>query len=213
MRVARYNGQGLDWTSLGNINDHPQLTMRHPDRRKTRRRSASASPATPVVTWQEPDASGAARILARRIFGNRLGTAVLDVSATEAQTGQPIDAEADAPAIAVSTFGEAKIAYRLAGGAGLALWQPAHPAEHAARRNGPQRRQAAGREGARRRRHARPAQPRDRQPSGELRAAYASGGAAQLVSGSDYDTVQRAALFGALGSPQEPRAPPPAHGC
>jgi hypothetical protein len=116
VRVARYNGQGLDWSSLGNINDHLQLTMRHP--------SASNAPVigidragNAVVAWQEPDASGVARILARRIFGNRVGTAVLDVSPTTVN-GQPVTAEADAPAIAVGTFGEAKIAFRLAGGAG-----------------------------------------------------------------------------------------------
>jgi len=116
VRVARYNGQGLSWTSLGNINDHPQLTMRHPSQSNAPAIGVSRA-GNAVVAWQEPDASGVARILARRLFGNRVGTAVLDVSATSAN-GQPIDAEADAPAIAVGTFGEAKIAYRLAGGAG-----------------------------------------------------------------------------------------------
>ncbi len=115
VRVARYNGPGLSWTSLGSINVHPELTMRHP--------SASNAPAigvdltgNAVVVWQEPNAAGVAEIFARRIFGSRLGNP-LQVS-TESAKGQPIGAEADAPAIAVNKFGEARIAYRLAGGAG-----------------------------------------------------------------------------------------------
>jgi hypothetical protein len=203
VRVARYNGQGLAWTSLGNVNDHPQLTMRHPTSENAPQIGVSLA-GNAVVTWQEPDASGAARILARRIFGNRLGTAVLDVSSTEAQ-GQPIDAEADAPAIAVSTFGEAKIAYRLAGGGGSPYGSPrillnTLPAETdpgGAKLQGVKV-LAAG--------------PTLGPPSiaignrGELRAAYASGGSAQLVSGSDYEPFSSPLSFGALGSPQEPVA-------
>jgi hypothetical protein len=115
VRVARYNGQGLPWTALGSINNHPELTMRRP--------SASNAPAigvdeagNAVVTWQEPNAAGVAEIFARRIFGGRLGNA-LQVS-LESANGKPITAEADAPAIAVGKFGEARIAYRLAGSGG-----------------------------------------------------------------------------------------------
>jgi hypothetical protein len=68
------------------------------------------------VIWQEPNAAGVAQIFARRIFGARLGNA-LQVS-PETANGQPITAEADAPALAVNAFGEARIAYRLAGGGG-----------------------------------------------------------------------------------------------
>jgi hypothetical protein len=115
VRVARYNGEGLPWTTLGTINSHRELPMRHP--------SASNAPAigvalngNAVVAWQEPDSSGVARIWVRRIFGTRLGN-VLEVSPAESN-GRPITAEADAPAIAVSGYGEAKIAYRLEGGYG-----------------------------------------------------------------------------------------------
>jgi hypothetical protein len=115
VRVARYNGEGLPWTLLGTINSHRELPMRHP--------SASNAPAigvalngNAVVTWQEPDSSGVARIWARRIFGTRLGN-VLEVSPAQSG-GRPITAEADAPAIAVSGYGEAKIAYRMEGGSG-----------------------------------------------------------------------------------------------
>jgi hypothetical protein len=115
VRVARYNGEGVPWTSLGTINAHPELTMRHP--------SASNAPVigvdlagNAIVVWQEPDSTGTARIWARRIFGGRLGN-VLQVS-PESANGVPITAEADAPALAVGPYGEARIAYRLAGGSG-----------------------------------------------------------------------------------------------
>ena len=115
VRVARYNGQGLPWTALGAINNHPEITMRHP--------SAANAPVVgvsqagnAVVVWQEPNAGGTAQIFVRRIFGSRLGNA-LQVS-PESAKGTSITAEADAPALAVSKYGEARIAYRLAGGAG-----------------------------------------------------------------------------------------------
>jgi hypothetical protein len=202
VRVARYNGQGLAWTALGRINDHPQLTMRHPN--------AENAPAigvdlagNAVVAWQEPDASGVARILARRIFGSRLGTAVLDVSPTSAQ-GQPIDTEADAPAIAVSTFGEAKIAYRLAGGAGspyggpriLLNTLPSEVDPNGAKLQGAKVIAAGATLGP---------------PSvavgskGEFRAAY-DAGPAQLVSGSDFEALGSPLSFGSVGSPREPAA-------
>jgi hypothetical protein len=115
VRVAHYNGPGLAWSSLGAINQFPQLTMRRP--------SATNAPVigvsnlgSAVVAWQEPDGTGYARIWARRIFGNMLGN-VLPVSPTTAN-GQPIDVDADAPALSVTPLGEARVAFRLAGGAG-----------------------------------------------------------------------------------------------
>jgi hypothetical protein len=201
VRVARYNGQGLSWTSLGNINDHPQLTMRHPTSENAPAIGVSLA-GNAVVTWQEPDASGVARILARRIFGNRVATAVLDVSATSAQ-GQPIDAEADAPAIAVNTFGEAKIAYRLAGGAGSPYGGPRILLNTLPSELDPS---GAKLQGAK----VLAAGPTLGPPSlaiggkGELRAAYASGGSAQLVNGSDYEPFGPPLSLGVLGSPKEP---------
>jgi hypothetical protein len=115
VRVAHYNGPGLPWSSLGAIDQFPQLTTRRP--------SVTNAPVigvsdqgSAVVAWQEPDGTGYARIWARRIFGNTLGN-VLQVSPTTAN-GQPIDVDADAPAMSVTPLGEAKVAFRLAGGAG-----------------------------------------------------------------------------------------------
>jgi len=203
VRVARFNGQGLAWTSLGRINDHPQLTMRHPTAENAPQIGVSLN-GNAVVTWQEPDASGVARILARRIFGNRIGDVVLDVSATSAQ-GQPIDTEADAPAIAVSTFGEAKIAYRLAGGSGSPYGGPRILLNTLPPETDPS---GAKLQGAKVLAAGSTLGP----PSlaigakGELRAAYASGDLAQLVSGSDYEPFSSPLSSGFLGSPQEPAA-------
>jgi hypothetical protein len=201
VRVARYNGQGLAWTSLGRVNDHPQLTMRHPTAENAPAIGVSLN-GNAVVTWQEPDASGVARILARRIFGNRIGDVVLDVSPTSTE-GQPIDVEADAPAIAVSTFGEAKIAFRLAGGSGSPYGGPRILLNTLPAETDPS---GAKLQGAK----VLAAGPTLGPPSlaignrGELRAAYASGGFAQFVSGSDYEPFSSPLSFGALGSPQEP---------
>jgi hypothetical protein len=199
VRIARCNGQGLAWTSLGNINDHPQLTMRHPAQSNAPAVGVSRA-GNAVVAWQEPDASGVARILARRIFGNRVGTAVLDVSATSA-AGQPIDAEADAPAIAVGTFGEAKIAYRLAGGAGspygtARILMNTLPSE--VDPNGAKLRGAAVLAGA----------PTLGPPSvstdtvGEFRAAFTAGSSTQLVSGEDLHAGGAPLALGSAGGPQ-----------
>jgi hypothetical protein len=201
VRVARCNGQGLAWTALGRINDHPQLTMRHPTAENAPAIGVSLA-GNAVVTWQEPDASGVARILARRIFGNRVGTAVLDVSATSAE-GQPIDAEADAPAIALSTFGEAKIAYRLAGGVGspyggariLLNTLPAETDPSGAKLEGAKVLAGATTLGP-------PSVAVD--SKGNFRAAYDASGAAQLVSGSDFEAAGSPLAFGGVGSPREP---------
>jgi hypothetical protein len=184
VRVAHYNGTGLPWTSLGTINAHPSLTMRHP--------SASNAPAigvdlagNAVVTWQEPESTGVARIWARRIFGSRLGN-VLEVSSTSAN-GQPISSEADAPALAVSPLGETRIAYRLAGGSGspyggariLVNTLPSEVDTRGAKLLGAVPLGGANTLGA-------PSVAIDK--GGEFRAAYAgAGGSVQLVSGGDFN--------------------------
>jgi hypothetical protein len=193
VRVARYNGSGAYWTELGTINAHPELTMRHP--------SASNAPAigvdlagNAVVTWQEPDGSGVARIWARRIFGTRLGNA-LEVSPTSA-AGQQIAAEADAPALAVSPLGEARIAYRLAGGAGspyggarvLLNMLPSEVDPRGAKLLGAVVSGAAGALGA-------PSVAIDR--VGEYRLAYTGDGQARAVSGDDFHPPSPPAALGA----------------
>jgi hypothetical protein len=198
VKVARYNGPGLPWTSLGSINAHPELTMRHP--------SASNAPVigvslagNAVVAWQEPESAGVARIWAERIFGSRLGN-VLEVSPGSVG-GTPITAEADAPALAVSSFGEARIAYRLAGGAGspygtakvLLNTLPAEVDTHGAKLLGATVVGGAGELGA-------PNVAIDQ--GGEFRLAYTGGGNAQALTGGDFQPTSAPAALGSTSGQQ-----------
>ena len=197
VRVARYNGEGVPWTSLGTINAHPELTMRHP--------SASNAPVigvdlagNAVVVWQEPDSTGTARIWARRIFGNRLGN-VLQVS-PESVGGVPIAAEADTPALAVGPFGEARIAYRLAGGSGspyggariLLNSLPSEVATNGAKLQGATVVGGASTLDP-------PSVAIDK--TGEYRLAYVGAGGAQELTGDDYHPPTAPASLGAAAGP------------
>jgi len=120
VRIAKFNG--LFWSSLGVANVLPgQVSMRKP--------TASNAPVVAVdragdalVVWQEPTIDGVARIWARRIFGTTLGNA-LEASPEEID-GQHVTVDADAPSVSFSDYGEAKVAFRLAGGAGSPLLTP-----------------------------------------------------------------------------------------
>lgn len=117
VRVARFNG--LSWSSLGEVNGLPgQVTMRKP--------SVSNAPAVGVddagnglIVWQEPDIEGTARIWARRLSGTTKGN-ILQVSPSTID-GLPVTVDADAPALAFSEYGQAIVAFRLAGGSGSPL--------------------------------------------------------------------------------------------
>lgn len=192
VRVARYNGEGLPWTSLGAINAHPSLTMRHP--------SAGNAPSigitlngNAVVAWQEPNSSGTSQILARRIFGSHLGN-VLQVS-PENVGGRAVTSEADAPTVAVNGLGEARISYRLAGGAGspygsARIMLATLPSEVAV--NGAKLEPTVPVGGA----------PALGAPSvaideaGAYRLAYAAAGATQLLGGDDYHPSSTPAPLG-----------------
>lgn len=117
VRAQRFNGLG--WSSLGTMNRLPgQVTMRRP--------TASNAPVIAVndsgqavIVWQEPEINGVARIWARRLSGVVKGN-VLEASPASI-AGKPVTAEAEAPALALGEFGEAKVAFRLAGGPGSPL--------------------------------------------------------------------------------------------
>lgn len=116
VRVARFSY--LRWSSLGAINRASQIALRDP--------TPSNAPAigidlngNGVVAWQEPGSDGVARIWVRRLFGNVPGN-VLQAS-PEAIGGRPVSTDADAPAVAVSPYGEARIAYRIQGAPGSAV--------------------------------------------------------------------------------------------
>ncbi len=75
-----------------------------------------------MVVWQEPDINGVARIWARRLYGTTQGF-VMEASPETIGT-QPVTVDADAPTISFGDFASAKVAFRLAGGAGSPLGTP-----------------------------------------------------------------------------------------
>jgi hypothetical protein len=116
VRVARFNY--LTWSSLGAVNRAPQVAMRSP--------TASNAPSigidvngNGILAWQEPGGDGVARIWVRRLFGLAPGN-VLEAS-PEAIGGRAVTSDADAPAVAVSPYGEARIAFRIEGQPGSAV--------------------------------------------------------------------------------------------
>ena len=107
VRVASFDGER--WNSLGTVNRDPGLSMRPPTEANAPQ-IAIGPTGNGIVVWQEPEASGVARIWARRIFGQSLNY-VMPVTATSFN-GTPIGIDADAPAAAISKLGQAEVAYR-----------------------------------------------------------------------------------------------------
>ncbi len=119
VRVARFNG--LTWSALGAVNRYAQATMRVPTVANAPVIATDLA-GNAVVVWQEPEIGGTARIWARRVFGGALGN-VLQVS-PDTWMGAQIDADADAPALALSNLGEARVVFRLQGGPGSPFGVP-----------------------------------------------------------------------------------------
>jgi hypothetical protein len=116
VRVAHFNYR--TWSSLGAVNRAKQFGMPEP--------TASNAPSIGIdqsgeglVAWQEPDATGVSRIWARRLFSATQGN-VLQAS-PETIGGKPVTSNAEAPVVAMSPHGEARIAFRIHGEAGSAV--------------------------------------------------------------------------------------------
>ena len=116
IRVARYEGEL--WSSPEPVNRDPDLSMRSPSETNGPQVALGRSNEA-VVAWQEPESNGIARVWARRVFGTTLGLALQASPVT--YDGQPVTADADAFALSVSTFGEAKVVSRVQGSPGTAL--------------------------------------------------------------------------------------------
>jgi hypothetical protein len=117
VRVSRF--QYLTWSSLGVINRAPQVAMRAPTAENVPTIGIGLN-GNGVVAWQEPAGDGlAARIWARRLFGTVLGN-VLPAS-PEQVGGRPVTSDAEAPALAVGPYGQARLAYRIRGVPGSAV--------------------------------------------------------------------------------------------
>ena len=113
VRLARLNGDR--WSRLGAINRNLAVSMRPPNALNAPQVGIGAG-GNAVVAWQEPDLTGAARIWSRRVFGTTVGPPV-QVSPSSWE-GQPVSADADALALDVTPFDQARIVARVGGGAG-----------------------------------------------------------------------------------------------
>lgn len=119
VRVAHFRGE--QWYRLGAVNRDLGISMRAPTSANAPQ-IAIGPTGNGIVVWQEPEISGVARIWARRLFGATVNYA-MEVSATSF-AGAPIDEDADAPAVALSRYGEAEVVYRQAAAAGSPLPGP-----------------------------------------------------------------------------------------
>jgi hypothetical protein len=117
--VAHFDGQR--WSRLGAINRDPGVSMRPPTQANAPQIAIGPTD-NAVVVWQEPEIDGVARIWARRIFGSTLDY-VMPVSA-ESFAGTLIGQDADAPSVAISSLGQAEVAYRQVAGPGSPLPGP-----------------------------------------------------------------------------------------
>jgi hypothetical protein len=119
IRVAAYQGQL--WAAPRRMNRDPRLSMRSPSETNGPQIGVGRG-GEAVVAWQEPEPDGTARIWMRRIFPGSVGLAMQ--ASPLVYAGQPVTADADAFALSVSEFGEAKIVSRVLGLPGTALGGP-----------------------------------------------------------------------------------------
>jgi len=119
VRIARLNGDR--WSRLGAVNRNPAASIRPPSPVNGPQVGIGAE-GNAVVAWQEPDQTGASRIWARRVFGTTLGPP-LQVSPV-VWDGHSVTGEADAFAISVTAFDQARIVSRVTGGGAPSLAAP-----------------------------------------------------------------------------------------
>ncbi len=116
IRLARLKDDR--WSRMGAINRSPEASMRPPGPLNGPQ-VAAASDGGAAVAWQEPDQSGAARILLRRVFGTTPGP-VLEASPVNWE-GQPVTADADSFSLSVSALAQVRLAMRIAPGSSSVL--------------------------------------------------------------------------------------------
>jgi hypothetical protein len=119
IRAARL--EGGRWSKLPALNRNAAASMRAPTEANAPQVAIGAT-GRAVVAWQEPDLSGAARILMRRIAGTTPGPVFL--ASPESWNGKPITEDATAFSLGVTAFDQARLAFRVEGGAGSALGTP-----------------------------------------------------------------------------------------
>lgn len=116
IRAARL--EGGRWSKLPPLNRNLAASMRSPTEANAPQVAIGAT-GRAVVAWQEPDLTGAARVLMRRITGNMLGPIFL--ASPETWNGKPITEDATAFSLGVTALDRARLAVRVEGSPSSAL--------------------------------------------------------------------------------------------
>lgn len=110
IRAARL--EGGRWSKLPALNRNPAASMRSPTELNAPQVGIGAT-GRAVIAWQEPDLSGAARVLMRRITGTTPGP--IFIADPESVDGRPIAEDASAFSLAVTALDRARLAVRVEG--------------------------------------------------------------------------------------------------
>jgi PKD domain len=113
IRAARL--EGGRWSKVPTLNRNVNLSMRSPTEDNAPQVAIGAT-GRAVVAWQEPDQSGAARILMRRITGTTPGPVFL--ASPETWNGRPVTEDATAFSLGVTAIDRARLAVLVEGSAG-----------------------------------------------------------------------------------------------
>jgi hypothetical protein len=116
IRAARL--EGGRWSKLPALNRNPAASMRAPTEANAPQVAIGAT-GRAVVAWQEPDLTGAARILMRRITGTTPGPVFL--ASPETWNGKAITEDATAFSLSVSALDQARVAAVVEAGPGSPL--------------------------------------------------------------------------------------------
>ncbi len=116
IRAARL--EGGRWSKLSALNRNPAASMRAPTEANAPQVAIGAT-GRAVVAWQEPDLTGAARILMRRITGTTPGPIFL--ASLETWNGKPITEDAVAFDLSVTALDQARVAALVEAGPGSPL--------------------------------------------------------------------------------------------
>jgi hypothetical protein len=119
VRAARL--EGGRWSKLPPLNRNLAASMRSPTETNAPQVAIGAT-GRAVVAWQEPDLTGAARILVRRITGTTLGPIFL--ASPETWNGNPVTEDATAFSLGVTDLDRARLAVRVEGSAVSPLQGP-----------------------------------------------------------------------------------------
>lgn len=112
IRAARL--EGGRWSKLPPLNRNLAASMRQPTEANAPQVAIGAT-GRAVVAWQEPDLTGAARVLVRRVTGSTLGPIYL--ASPETFNGKPVTEDATSFSLAVTPLDRARLAVRLEGSA------------------------------------------------------------------------------------------------